>query len=422
MSHDIEQHTPPPSPTRRTVLTGAAWSVPVIAAASLAPLAAASGTPVLAFNQATYNGTACGTITGASVSVTTNGTPTAGVSVTTTLSGGYTFAGGSATYTGVSDGSGAVALPAITVPGVGGTVSLSASSGATTTSSTVASAIPQNGAYVKYAAQTSSDHAPHVPTNARPLAAGYFLATNGDLYKFDTLVDTNVIDATGYNYGGTGDAVVYTKADGGYLKYAAQTTSTKFSDVPSSAKPLAGIYFLAPNGDLFKANTVVDTNVKAATGYNYGGTGDAVVYTKTNGGYIKYQFQSTSDFFPDVPSTAKPLAGIYFLALNGDLYKGNSIVDTNVTAATGYNYGGTGDAVVYTKPSGAYIKYQAQPSSYFSSNVPANTEPLAAGYFLGPDGKLYKNNSVVDTNVTSATGYNYGGTGDTVVYTKAAPC
>lgn len=42
MSHDIEQHNTAPSATRRTVLTGAAWSVPVIAAASIAPMASAS--------------------------------------------------------------------------------------------------------------------------------------------------------------------------------------------------------------------------------------------------------------------------------------------------------------------------------------------------------------------------------------------
>ena len=136
--------TPPPPPAdlnRRTILQGAAWTIPAIAVATVAPVAAAaSNTAVLTFNQSTYSGVACGTITGAYVTVTVGGIPTAGRSVTTTLSGGYTFADGSTTNTQVSDGSGRVNLPAISVPSTGGTGTLSASSASATTASAAATA------------------------------------------------------------------------------------------------------------------------------------------------------------------------------------------------------------------------------------------------------------------------------------------
>ncbi|MDF2920103.1 MAG: hypothetical protein K0S70_4321, partial [Microbacterium sp.] len=137
MSHDIEQHNAAPSPTRRTVLAGAAWSVPVIAAASIAPVASASGTTTLTFDKSTYNGTACGTITGAYVTVTVNGVATAGKSVTTTLSNGYKFSDGTTTNTQVSGSNGRVSLPAINVPAVGGSGAVYAVCGQGTTTATV---------------------------------------------------------------------------------------------------------------------------------------------------------------------------------------------------------------------------------------------------------------------------------------------
>ncbi|WP_022878632.1 hypothetical protein [Microbacterium sp. B19] len=128
--------TPDDGVARRTILAGAAWSIPVIATAAVAPAASASGTLALAFNQASYTGTACSTITGAYVTATTNGTPTTGASITVTLSNGYTFAGGSATYTSTSDASGRVSLPAISVPSIGGTSALQGVSGTASSSAT----------------------------------------------------------------------------------------------------------------------------------------------------------------------------------------------------------------------------------------------------------------------------------------------
>lgn len=60
---------------RRSVLQGAAWSVPVVAAVAAAPLAAASGSGTISFNQPNYSTNASGTYTTISGKVTlTSGT------------------------------------------------------------------------------------------------------------------------------------------------------------------------------------------------------------------------------------------------------------------------------------------------------------------------------------------------------------
>ncbi|MCT2087352.1 hypothetical protein M3D75_14610, partial [Microbacterium enclense] len=163
------------APSRRTILTGAAWSVPVIAAASIAPIASASGVTALAFDKATYNGTACGTITGAYVTVTVGGVPTAGQSVTVTLSGGYTFSGGSTTTTQVTGTDGRANLPAINVPAVGGSATFSASIPPTVTATASVTSASSSSTWIVKDSNSGSGTFSNVPTSATPLAGwGYF--------------------------------------------------------------------------------------------------------------------------------------------------------------------------------------------------------------------------------------------------------
>jgi hypothetical protein len=116
---------------RRTVVAGAAWSVPVIAAAIATPLAAASvptGEPTVRFTQDLYETSACVTLTGVVVQATTDGTtPAAGGVITVTLPPGFTWADGtSAARNFVADASGNVTLPGIVAPATGGRFDASA--------------------------------------------------------------------------------------------------------------------------------------------------------------------------------------------------------------------------------------------------------------------------------------------------------
>ncbi|MFF0910531.1 hypothetical protein ACFWZW_07565 [Microbacterium enclense] len=134
---------------RRTILAGAAWSIPVISVATTAPAFAATTDLKLAFDKSSYSGTGCGTITGVKVTATRNGVAAAGESVTVTLADGYTFSDGSTSYTATTGSDGSITLPDIKVPSEGGSSSFSASGGGASASASVSStASDTTGLYV----------------------------------------------------------------------------------------------------------------------------------------------------------------------------------------------------------------------------------------------------------------------------------
>ncbi|MEX0151710.1 hypothetical protein [Microbacterium sp. LMI1-1-1.1] len=122
---------------RRTILAGAAWSIPVISVVTAAPAFAATTDLKLAFDKSSYSGEGCKTITGVKVTATRNGVAAAGESVTVTLADGYTFSDGSTSYTATTGSDGSISLPDIKVPGRGGNSTFSATSGSASTNATV---------------------------------------------------------------------------------------------------------------------------------------------------------------------------------------------------------------------------------------------------------------------------------------------
>ncbi|MFV9424032.1 hypothetical protein [Microbacterium sp. S1037] len=270
MTHDIEQNAPALSPTRRTVLTGAAWTLPVIAAATITPMAAASNAPVLAFDKSTYNGTACGTITGAYVTVTVNNVATAGKSVTTTLSNGYKFSDDTTTNTQVSGADGRVNLPTINVPSSGGSAVASATSSNSAVASSSLSA-PAIGSAHRYFHNKNGNSGiadfTSVPNGSTPVGGIGFLSPAGDLYWANNgKVATGVSKAVGGidEYGQY--VIEFTSSnDGSVHRYSHNKNGNSgiadFTSVPNGSTPVGGIGFLSPAGDLYWAN-----NGKVATG------------------------------------------------------------------------------------------------------------------------------------------------------------
>ncbi len=138
-----DTNTPADDPTftdgsgikRRTIMAGAAWTIPVVTLATATPAMAASNDLTLAFDKSSYSGTVCSTITGASVTATRNGAPASGVAVSVSLGDGYTFEDGSTSTTGTTDGNGRVSLPGIRVPmsGKSSTATATASGASATT-------------------------------------------------------------------------------------------------------------------------------------------------------------------------------------------------------------------------------------------------------------------------------------------------
>ncbi len=288
--HDEKRST---AVARRHIIQGAAWSVPVIMVATTAPAyAAASTKPVtLAFNQPTYTSKGCQTITGATVTATVdNGVPQAGISVSILLPNGYTFSGGSTTYTGVTNGSGVMSVPAITTPASGGMQSLTAIAAASSTTSSASTTSQTNvtPGISGYAATnaTQGSQFSSVPVGAVPLGSSYFLSSQ-DLYFENTKVASGVISA--YVYANLTSALVSFNTSSGGNRAAGATVAESYSGVPTSATSVGADYYLTNAGVLYYKGSQVATGVQSAVG-SYRDSHYTVDYVDTsNAKYLMYE-------------------------------------------------------------------------------------------------------------------------------------
>lgn len=406
---------------RRTVIAGAAWSLPVIAAAIAVPLAAASAlTPTLEFTQGAYAGSDCAPITGVKVRRTTDGTtPDAGKPITVTLSGGYEFADGTTTFTAISDASGTITLPDVMVPDGGATDAFGAVSGGLSTTAPVTS-VPGVGSFTFYLPSAREDERPNVPDDAVAVGGAYYLAPGGRLYDADgTLIASGVTSATGQRYlegGNTYRYIEYNTATGTFKYDNVSGTSVSESAVPAGAKPVGGRYYLAqPGGRLyFGDGTLVATGVTAAVGERYWNNGavDYLVDFSTASGVATYNARTkVTSTRTTIPAGAKPVGGDYYLATNGNLYYGNGdLVATGVLSADGQRFlegAAHNNYVDYSTATGNFSYYNGN-ASIGRPNVPAGSKPVGGAYYLAPNGTLYfASGRVVATNVTSAVGERY---------------
>ncbi|PPF74089.1 hypothetical protein [Rathayibacter rathayi] len=411
---------------RRTIVKGAAWTIPVVAVSVATPAAAASKTPTLKFTQSSYSGTACGTITGVQVKRTTDGTAAdAGKTVTVTLADGYKFKDKTTTYTATTDSSGLITLPDISVPARGGDTKFSASSDTLSASAPVTTATKSDAAYVA-SKNTPGSAYTKVPGDATPLEGNYFLAKNGDLYHGDTLVTSGVSKAVGYNTGGgaANDYVTYITSDGKAHTGNNNSTGGAKTNVPNNSTPLGGNYFLSSDGKLYHGDTLVTSGVSKAVGYSAGGTNDYVNYITSDGKAHTGNNNNTGTAKTNVPNNSTPLGGNYFLSSDGKLYHDDTLVTSGVSKAVGYNSGGgaANDYVTYITSDGKAHTGNNSNTGTAKTNVPKNSTPLSGNYFLSSDGTLYHDDTAVTTDVTAAAGYNAGGTSDYATYTKAKAC
>jgi hypothetical protein len=112
----IPDHRDRTGVNRRTIITGAAWSIPVIALAVAPPLAAASAAaPTLEFTNGPYEVAGCAPLGEVILNLTTDGnTPDPGKIVTVVLPAGLTWSDGTSgakVFT-ATDASGNISIPA----------------------------------------------------------------------------------------------------------------------------------------------------------------------------------------------------------------------------------------------------------------------------------------------------------------------
>jgi hypothetical protein len=401
---------PPPTATgisRRVVVQGAAWSIPVIAAAVAAPLAAASGDAALNFTLPAYAGAACTEITNVQASLTnSSGAPEPGKPITVTLSDGYTFADGSTTHTGTTDSSGKITLPAVRVPATGGNASFTAVTGPLTATApvtapkiTVAFRRQLNGTTVSYA---------NVPPGSEAIGDSAFLAPNGDLYFGNNVVATGVSAAgVPIRYSNDTAIVSFISSTGVASRWVQSTGQIQtFPSVPQGSTPIGDTGFLAPNGDLYFGNTLIATGALSA-GVPVRKANDSSWMSYISSAGVASRWNSATqqtETYPNVPSGSVAIGDATFRAPNGDLWFGNNRYATGTLSA---------GAPIRNSVDGTYSSFISSTgvASRWNSitgqtqtfpNVPSDAVPIGDNAFLTPGGELWMGNSRVATNVSSA--------------------
>ncbi|MBO0983343.1 hypothetical protein [Rathayibacter sp. SD072] len=435
---------------RRTIVAGAAWTVPVVASAIGAPLAAASGEkPTLAFTNGPYTVAACGTLKDVVIKATTDGTtaPPANTTVTVTLPAGLTWSNGETGSRPFStDANGEVVLVGVEADGTPRTATITAS-GPGTSSASAPVAVTGGAAFLYFLTNTggTATTAVPVPAGAQPVGVSGWLL-NGTLYnKFGEVVATDITEANGeFENAGTGNAdyLAYSTSSGGTFRYFRTNTggsATTAIPVPTGAKPVGTSGWLL-NRTLYNINgAVVATDVTAAEGdfeNSSAGTGNAhyLAYTTSTGTAFLYFLTNTGGTATTaipVPSGAEPV-GVSGWLLNGTLYnKFGEVVATDVTAASGeFENSGTGNAdyLAYSTSSEGTFRYfrtNTGGSATTAIAVPAGAQPVGtSGWLL--NGTLYNiNGAVVATDVTATQGdFENPGTGNAhyLAYTTGSTC
>jgi len=433
--------------SRRTVVLGAAWSVPVIAAAVSVPVSSASaGQPTLAFLNGPFAVTACDPIPQLVIQATTNGTtPAIGTTVTVALPDGLTWSDGTtAPRSFVTDNAGQVKLDGLKLVDtrVSGDLTLIADgAGGPANGAVSVSPAPQVMKYYNKNSDGTSSTGTYTspPLGSQPLGEGFWLAPDGVLYSGNKAIASNVTSGSAYPYqlkGGIGAtlSVQYVTADGvqhWYNEFPDGTDSSGMYSIPAGSTTLGEGFHLAPNGDLFLDSTLVASNVSTAVAYPYESE-DLTVYRSVqfvtaDGVQHWYNINNVTTVaaqgtYSGVPAGAKPLGEGYWLAPNGDLYLDGLMVASGVTDAAAYLYRPTSTStpargIQYTTSDGvlhwynSFVTNPATTTQGVYAVTPTGSKPLGQGYWLAPNGDLYLDDVVIDHNVRpSAVAYMTDGT------------
>ncbi|MBO0985751.1 hypothetical protein [Rathayibacter sp. SD072] len=168
---------------RRTLVAGAAWTIPVVATAIGAPLAAASPSPTLVFTNGPYAAAACGTLKDVVVAVTTDGTTAApdGTLVTVTLPAGLAWSDGGSGSRAVAVGAnGELVLSGITATQGSGTRTIQAALGSGAASAPVA--VSSTGSTFQWTTFGGTVNPAGAPAGSTPITYNTYIDPAGNLW------------------------------------------------------------------------------------------------------------------------------------------------------------------------------------------------------------------------------------------------
>lgn len=284
---------------RRTVVKGAAWSIPVIAAAIATPLAAASVTPTitLAF-EGPYVVPRCGVLSGAVVTATNaDGSIPAGQPVTITLPAGYAWTdnGGSEPRISPTGLDGRIILDDITVSTANGTLGASTDGAVTAAGQVTVTSAPVvtvrqafgTAGTQHYVAGGFPGDSTSLDMGTNPAVAigyGAIRTDSGDLYlQNGTMIASGVVDYDSFTFNNT-PYVRWINADGSVQQYNVSTgvigsggatipgaTSIKVGESPASGVALGAV--LTGSGALYlQDGTQLDSDVVDYVAFVYNNT------------------------------------------------------------------------------------------------------------------------------------------------------
>ncbi|WP_424936370.1 MULTISPECIES: hypothetical protein [Bacteria] len=393
---------------RRTIVKGAAWSVPVIAVAAALPSAAASVQEL----TLTLDPDSTCTAIAANARASFGGAPLANEPVTVTLSGGYTFAGGAASFTGTTDADGnVVGLPLIQVPAGRGPGTIAASARGATSTAVPLTAPATASSYWLYPGPVAAGA---VPPGSRPLVGGFFLTgdgwiidANGNRLPAQTTPIQNPDENAGRILSLNGswllplrfsDGTIGTLGAGGIIPQ------------PVDAVPLYGGWFLQGTtiiegiGGQTVATDIAESGQPLATGPNF------ILPVRKTDGELGWWTNSPGPgavyltAHANVPASAEPFFGAWFRGADGRLYDGTTgqivrvfnpaptITDAKPVDTAGYAFQtGNGWALPVKNMDGTYgwIGGSANGVAYAEANVAAGSTPEYGAWFLQPDRTLY---------------------------------
>ncbi|PPI32686.1 hypothetical protein C5D34_11185 [Rathayibacter sp. AY1B1] len=395
-------------PARRTIVQGAAWTIPVVAASVATPAFAASTPLALAFDAPAYTFAAC-TTRSVSVLATTGGTPAAGAAVTITLPAGLT-SGGAQTVSATTGSDGRVSIP-VTAGNVAQTgLTLTAVAGATTAGAT-ASTTATEGSAIRYVlnnegASTTSNGS--VPSGASPVGPRLYLTASGDLYHSSTKLASGVTSAQGFRDQQNRDVADFV-ADGVFYRFVSGDPALRVigTGVPAGSTVHAPAYYVTPSGELrIPDGTLVTTGVTSADSFRDASNLDVIdVLTGTEIvryiGTTKNQVVATG-----VQAGSTVLTPGYHLTPDGRLFNGGLLITTGVTSADAFRDQQNRN-IADVIQNGALVRYGVfadvtAPQTRIASGVPSDATAYAPDCYVTKDGRAFNGGQLIATGVASA--------------------
>ncbi|PPF11973.1 hypothetical protein [Rathayibacter rathayi] len=421
---------------RRTIVKGAAWTIPVVAVSVATPAAAASKTPTLAFTKGSYTGNGCETITGVQVKRTTDGTTAdAGKTVTVTLKDGFTFADGKTTYSATTDSSGLITLPDIKVPTGEKSTTFNA------TSDTLSASAPVTS--TAYAVRSFHKASGSTDGSSSLIRAGYkdataygdsiFLTSDGTLLNGATTgtpqeIGTNVTSVSQIEYDSKDNLFLnYVTKTGEVRLFKKDSSSTSgSSSLLQSDKTDATAYgdkiYLTSAGDLYFDSQFIGSGVKSVSQVNYDNKDGIYIDYVTNTGEVR-QFYKKSDATTGSSSAittgktdATALGDNLYLDSSKELFAGTTSIAKNVTSASQVQYdSNNGIYMNYVTENGDVYSYYKKSGDATGTSTKITSDQKGATalgdkMYLTSDGTLYNDTQLVDKNVTSASQIEYDST------------